>query len=116
MLVASHFDPFAGRPTQIEIPSPRGLATMLKGLSARQIAQRGGNQFGVRRAGCDFPGPVNDLKSKPVMACFSEICFFGLPVFTICAYFFLSIALLILFPVLAIFLALQFCIPIPKSS
>lgn len=116
MLVASHFDPFAGRPTQVEIPSPRALAQMLGTLSAQQIAQRGGNQFGVRRAGCGFPLPVKDLTSAPGTACFNEICFFGLPVFTICAYFFLSIALLILFPVLAIFLALQFCIPIPKSS
>lgn len=116
MLVANHFDPFAGRPTQIEIPSPRALGQMLGTLSAQQIAQRGGNQFGVRRAGCDFPVLGSDPMKPPGKACFNEICFFGLPIFTICAYFFLSIALFLLFPVLAIFLALQFCIPIPKSS
>lgn len=116
MLVAPHFDPFAGRPTQIEMPSPKQLAKLIGNLSAKQIAQRGGNQFGVRRAGCDFPKPAKDLTAAVNLGCVNEICFFGLPIFTICAYFFLSIALIILFPVLAIFLALQFCIPIPKGE
>ena len=108
-VIAPHYDPFGGRPTQIDLPSLTGIAKMIGGLSPAQIAQRGGNGFGVKHEGGNV-API-DKTPKMGLSIGGGICFFGIPLFTITAYLMFSIALVLLLPVLAILLALKFCIP-----
>jgi hypothetical protein len=118
-LIAPHFDPFGGRPTQIEVPSPKQIEKMLQGLKPNQIAKRGGIGTGMKNNGC---APVIDTSSGVSVTipttCVKEICFLGIPLITICAYIMFSIALVIviaLFP-LQIFLSLKFCLPIGTNE
>jgi hypothetical protein len=107
-VIAPHYDPFGGRPTQIEIPSLNGIAQMIGPMSNEEVAARGGLNVGLKRSGCTVTAsdPTN-LQIK----CGGGICFFGIPLFTICAYLMFGIALILLFPVVSFLLALKLCIP-----
>lgn len=128
-LVAPHFDPFGGRPTNIEVPTLKGLKKMLNGItSPAQFAQRAP---GVGLKYNDCPPQPDGSKNFVSMVvpgdgktCPSpngaEICFQGIPLFTIAAYLMFAIALVILFLIAPLFvsilLLMKFCIPIGPSE
>lgn len=115
IVIAPHFDPFGGRPVQIEIPSLKALGKMLGGLSAAQLARRGGTPVAFRQPGQQpmvGGDPPKVIGNMPL----NLICSFGIPLITICAYLMLSIALILLFPLKFTFsflFSLKFCVPIP---
>jgi hypothetical protein len=114
-VIAPHFDPFGGRPVQIEIPSLSGLKKMIGGLSAAQVAKRGGTPVAIRQPG-EQPMIGGDPPKVTGHMALNMICSFGIPLITICAYLMLSIALILLFPLKIAFsflFSLKFCIPIP---
>jgi hypothetical protein len=121
MLMAPFFDPFGGRPTQIDFPSIEDLKSLLGKLAqgdnvARQaLAKRGGFPLALKTAGTmptvdtsDVPGGAKGIE-------FFEICFFALPLITICARIMISIAMALLFA-FQFLLKLKFCLPIPKPK
>jgi hypothetical protein len=115
IVIAPHFDPFGGRPVQIEIPSLSGLKKMLGDLSAAQVAKRGGTPVAMRQPG-EQPIIGGDPPEVSGHMALNMICSFGIPLITICAYLMLSIALILLFPLKIAFsflFSLKFCIPIP---
>jgi hypothetical protein len=115
IVIAPHFDPFGGRPVQIEIPSLSGLKKMIGGLSAAQVAKRGGTPVAIRQPG-EQPMIGGDPPEVTGHMALNMICSFGIPLITICAYLMLSIALILLFPLKIAFsflFSLKFCIPIP---
>jgi len=114
-LIAPHFDPFGGRPTQIDIPSPAEIAKMLQNLKPNQIAKRGGVNTSLKNRGSPLKVDVGTGVSVTVDAgAPREICFLGFPLITIVAYimFAIGLAILILIFPLQIFLSLKFCLPI----
>jgi hypothetical protein len=121
-VIAPHYDPFGGRPTQIDIPSPKEIAAMIGSLTPKEIARRGGLGTAMKNKGCppqvDVSGGSVNVTIPDDCGGIGEICFFGIPLITIAAYIMFSIALVIiiaLFP-LSIFLKLKFCLPIgPKE-
>jgi hypothetical protein len=115
IVVAPHFDPFGGRPVQIEIPSLKALGKMIGDLSAAQLAKRGGTPVAFRQPG-EQPIIGGDPPAVTGHMSLNFICSFGIPLITICAYLMLSIALILLFPLKIAFsflFSLKFCIPIP---
>lgn len=115
IVVAPHHDPFGGRPVQIEIPSLAALGKMIGGLSAAQLARRGGTPVAFRQPG-QQPTIDGDPPKVTGHMSLNFICSFGIPLITICAYLMLSIALILLFPLKIVFsflFSLKFCIPIP---
>ncbi|HZJ66357.1 MAG TPA: hypothetical protein VFD36_22780, partial [Kofleriaceae bacterium] len=115
IVVAPHFDPFGGRPVQIEIPSLKALGKMIGDLSAAQLARRGGTPVAFRQPG-EQPIIGGDPPAVTGHMSLNFICSFGIPLITICAYLMLSIALILLFPLKIAFsflFSLKFCIPIP---
>lgn len=121
-LIAPHFDPFGGRPTQIEIPSPAAIKKMLGPLLAPdQIARRGGLNVAMKNNGAPPTAHANPVSVDPPNPSdpAGEICFLGFPLITLCAYLMFSIALVIVLAIFpfAIFLRLKFCLPIgPKDT
>lgn len=115
IVVAPQFDPFGGRPVQIEIPSLKALGKMIGALNAAQLAKRGGTPVAFRQPG-EQPTIGDDPPKVTGHMSLNFICSFGLPLITICAYLMLSIALILLFPLKIAFsflFSLKFCIPIP---
>jgi hypothetical protein len=118
MLVAPHFDPFGGRPVQIDIPSVATITKMIGTLTPPQLAARGALNVGMKKADCmpdiSVSGSGGVTVKVPPPGCTpNEICFFGFPLITIAAYLMLSIALVLLFP-LSFLLKLKFCLPWKK--
>jgi hypothetical protein len=128
MLIAPFYDPFGGRPTEMEVPSYEALKSLIAKatlgqpketapvLSASELAQRGGLGFAIKASGTrpevsstgpGIAGIQVDLNAQPG----TQTCFQGIPLLMICAYLMLSIAKLILFPIVLILSALEFCFP-----
>lgn len=115
VVVAPQYDPFGGRPVQIEIPSLTALKNMIGDLNAAQLAKRGGTPVAFRQPG-EQPMIGGDPPEVTGHMTVNFICSFGLPLITICAYLMLNIALILLFPLKIAFsflFSLKFCIPIP---
>lgn len=105
VVIAPQFDPFGGRPTRIEIPSIRDLAKLVP--AGTDLQEAGALSFsigsGLSVTGKD--GAVSDIKEGS-----PDLCFFGIPLITICAYVMFSLALVIVLPFLSFLLLFKFCL------
>lgn len=117
MLVAPHFDPFGGRPVQIEIPSREAIGRLIGTLTAGDLAARGALGVGMKGRDCqpkiDASGGSVSVTMPDPSCVPDQICFFGIPLITIAAYLMFSIALVLLFP-FTLLLRLKFCLPWKK--
>lgn len=125
VLMAAFYDPFGGRPTQIDLPSLSTIKRMLGGMTAAQLSARGGLPLGVSHKDC-YPtvsaraGNVDytDLSTLPDgttlnpdmstmklahppdcpgdTSVSTQLCFWPIFVLTIVAYLMISIGLVIL--------------------
>ena len=118
MLIAPQFDPFGGRPTQIDIPSVATLKKMMGNLTRPELVRRGGLNVGIKQSDC-YPQVKSDGSGveidTPAADCTSnQVCFHGIPIITIAAYIMLSVAFALLLPVLPLrfLFRLKFCIPL----
>jgi hypothetical protein len=146
MLIAPVFDPFGGRPTQVELPSLAGIKKMLGNLTAAQLAQRGGLGLGIAHSDCypaikmDGVDPLasedgSDLGSKSMgkmsigasADCkqgggapeVPQVCFWPTFVLTILAYLMINIALAIMLIFnwsFSFFLKIKFCIGLMRKA
>lgn len=119
MFIAPVFDPFGGRPTQVDLPSLRAITNMVGGLTSAQLAQRGGLGLGVSSPD-PLPTVDEDMKiiDDPKMK-EPQLCFWPIFVLTFLAYLMINIALaiIIIFQVtFAFFLKLKFCIGLVRKT
>jgi hypothetical protein len=125
VVMAPFYDPFGGRPTQIDLPSLNTIKKMLGGLAGAQLAARGGLPLGVGHKDCyptmkskgsdgNFYDPsqvpdgvtlssdLTDMKLDDAPDCPSnpslplQLCFWPIFILTILAYLMINIGLVIL--------------------
>lgn len=104
-VIAPQFDPFGGRPTRVEVPSISELAQMIPAGTDVQAA--GGLGFSI---GSGLGVSASNTGVSNVSDKVFDLCFFGIPLITICAYLMFSFALAIIIPIFSFLLLLKFCL------
>ena len=126
VLIAPSWDPFGGRPTQVDLPSIKALKKLIGGLSAAQLSARGGLPLGIaskQRDPC-YPTLGSDMMPKDGDDCPSpgtpiQLCFWPIFVLTIVANLMINIAIAIMIIfnfAFSFFLKLKFCIGLGGNS